>query len=62
MHSRVGRYTGNLSYPRYLVDTGIMILVLTLHWYTVNYSILKEIPVLTSFYLNCMQSLKTRNL
>ena len=33
--TKVGRYTGILSYSRYLVDTGMAVLVLTLYRYTV---------------------------
>jgi hypothetical protein len=41
----VGRYIGILSYLRYLVDTGMAVLVLTLYQYTVIGGILQYIPV-----------------
>lgn len=33
---RVGRYSSTFRYSRYLIDTGITVLVLTQYWYTVN--------------------------
>ena len=41
----VGRHIGILSYSRYLVDTGMAVLVLTLYQYTVIGGILQYIPV-----------------